>query len=77
MCYNNVFRSNCDLYRLRQVRLPQFCFHSQILSTGPNPSASRRELETDTRKQEEGYFAQFWCNVSPFRINTYRNARKC
>jgi hypothetical protein len=23
------------------------------------------------------HFAQFWCNLSPFRINTYRNARKC
>jgi hypothetical protein len=22
-------------------------------------------------------FAPFWCNLSPFRINTYRNVRKC
>src|SRR5712664_4976365 len=28
------------------------------------------------RQGEEAHFAQFWCNVSPFRMNTYKSVSK-
>ena len=34
-------------------------------------------MNTYEKQGEEAQFAQFWCNVTAFRINTYRNTRKC
>ncbi len=38
--------------------------------------ADRRDARVHCRKQKCAYSAQFWCNVSPFRINTCKSVSK-
>ena len=34
-------------------------------------------INTYEKQRRRAHFAQIWWSVSPFRINTYRNVRKC
>jgi len=51
------------------------------ITDGINSSVSRTlknsGVNADEKRLRGAHFAQFWCNLNPFRINTYRNARKC
>ena len=44
-------------------------------STGSR-AAHREDARADSRKQKWANSAQFWCNVSPFRINTCKSISK-
>jgi len=54
----NVFRSNCDLYKLRQPGLPQLCFQDQNFFNRL-PGLRAGNGETDTHREKKAIVHNF------------------
>jgi hypothetical protein len=67
---HTVICTNCDSFVCRS-----FAFSARLASTQPNQRLRAGNWNGHTQR-EVRYFAQSWCNVSSFRINTCKSVSK-